>query len=178
MQESPGMSTKFKILNLAAADFIVRTAYQMGKTPLLPLFAAGLGANATFLGFIVSASTLTGMLFKPLFGMLSDRWGRWIWFFIGTVLFSIVPFLYLWIENVHQLFMLRLLHGTATAIYGPVTVACWITGICGLHGLVFCKSIFTSLRAAAEHPCIMGWPIFHDPGINSPCSEAFWRSFE
>ena len=75
MQESPGMSTKFKILNLAAADFIVRTAYQMGKTPLLPLFAAGLGANATFLGFIVSASTLTGMLFKPLFGMLSDRWG-------------------------------------------------------------------------------------------------------
>ena len=125
MQESPGMSTKCKILNLTAADFIVRTAYQMGKTPLLPLFAAGLGANATFLGFIVSASTLTGMLLKPLFGMLSDRWGRWIWFFIGTLLFSIVPFFYLWVENAHQLLMLRLLHGTATAIYGPVTVA-WV----------------------------------------------------
>ena len=125
MQESPGMSTKCKILNLTAADFIVRTAYQMGKTPLLPLFAAGLGANATFLGFIVSASTLTGMLLKPLFGMLSDRWGRWIWFFIGTLLFSIVPFFYLWVENAYQLLMLRLLHGTATAIYGPVTVA-WV----------------------------------------------------
>ena len=105
MQESPGMSTKCKILNLTAADFIVRTAYQMGNTPLLPLLAAVLGANATFLVFIVSASTLTGMLFKPLFGMLSDRWGRWSWFFIGTVLFSIVPFLYLWIENAHQLLM-------------------------------------------------------------------------
>ena len=125
MQASPGMSINCKLLNLTAADFIVRTAYQMGKTPLLPLFAAGLGANATFLGFIVSASTLTGMLLKPLFGMLSDRWGRWIWFFIGTLLFSIVPFFYLWIENAHQLLMLRLLHGTATAIYGPVTVA-WV----------------------------------------------------
>ena len=125
MQASPGINTKCNLLNLTAADFIVRTAYQMGKTPLLPLFAAGLGANATFLGFIVSASTLTGMLFKPLFGMLSDRWGRWIWFFIGTLLFSIVPFFYLWVENEHQLLMLRLLHGTATAIYGPVTVA-WV----------------------------------------------------
>ena len=119
------MSTNCKLLNLTVADFIVRTAYQMGKTPLLPLFAAGLGANTTFLGFIVSASTLTGMLLKPLFGMLSDRWGRWIWFFIGTLLFSIAPFFYLWVENAHKLLMLRLLHGTATAIYGPVTVA-WV----------------------------------------------------
>ena len=125
MQESHGISTKCKLLNLAAADLIVRTAYQMGKTPLLPLFAAGLGANSTFLGFIVSASTLTGMLLKPLFGMLSDRWGRWIWFFIGTLLFSIVPFFYFFIESAQQLLILRLIHGTATAIYGPVTIA-WV----------------------------------------------------
>jgi len=125
MQEFSGMSTKFKILNLTVGDFIVRTAYQMGKTPLLTLFAASLGANAPFLGFIVSASTLTGLLLKPLFGMLSDRWGRWIWLFIGTLLFSVVPFFYLWVENAHQLLILRLIHGTATAIYGPVTVA-WV----------------------------------------------------
>ncbi|GIT09095.1 MAG: hypothetical protein CM1200mP30_27250 [Pseudomonadota bacterium] len=41
-------------------------------------------------------------------------------------------------------------------------------------GLFSRKNIFTSLRAAAEHPCIMGWPIFHDPGINSPCSGALF----
>ena len=125
LRRVPKISINRQLLNLTAADFIVRTAYQMGKTPLLPLFAAGLGANATFLGFIVSASTLTGMLLKPLFGFLSDRWGRWVWFFIGTLLFSIVPFFYLWIETPHQLLMLRLLHGTSTAIYGPVTVA-WV----------------------------------------------------
>ncbi|MBG56202.1 MAG: MFS transporter [Deltaproteobacteria bacterium] len=125
MQEPSLISTNCKLLYLASADFIVRTAYQMGKTPLLPLFAVGLGANTIFLGFIVSASTLTGMLLKPLFGLLSDRWGRWIWFFIGTLLFSIVPLFYLWVENANQLLILRLFHGTATAIYGPVTVA-WV----------------------------------------------------
>ena len=96
MQEPSVISKHCKLVYLSSADFIVRSAYQIGKTPLLPLFAAGLGANTTFLGFIISASTLTGMLLKPLFGLLSDRWGRWIWFFFGTLLFSVVPFFYLW----------------------------------------------------------------------------------
>ncbi len=125
MQEPSVISKHCKLVYLSSADFIVRSAYQIGKTPLLPLFAAGLGANTTFLGFIISASTLTGMLLKPLFGLLSDRWGRWIWFFFGTLLFSVVPFFYLWVESAHQLLILRLFHGTATAIYGPVTVA-WV----------------------------------------------------
>ncbi|MBC8257975.1 MAG: MFS transporter [SAR324 cluster bacterium] len=117
-----GISELFKI---TAADFLVRTAYQMGKTPLLPIFAASLGANATFLGLIVSVSTLTGMLLKPIFGLLSDRWGRWIWIFAGTLLFTGIPFLYQWIQTPEELLILRLIHGLATAIYGPVTVA-WV----------------------------------------------------
>ena len=36
------------------ADAIVRTAYQMGKTPVLPLFAAALGASDIVLGLVVS----------------------------------------------------------------------------------------------------------------------------
>ena len=67
---SPKVSSLVKI---TTADFIVRTAYQMGKTPLLPLMAASLGADAMFLGMIVSVSTLTGLGLKPLFGLLSDR---------------------------------------------------------------------------------------------------------
>ena len=58
---------------ITSADFIVRSAYQMGKTPLLPLFAAALGASDAFTGFIVSVSTLTGMVLKPFVGILSDR---------------------------------------------------------------------------------------------------------
>ena len=40
-----------------AADAIVRSAYQMGKTPVLPLFAAMLGASDILLGLVVSVST-------------------------------------------------------------------------------------------------------------------------
>ena len=112
-----------RLIKITAADFIVRTAYQMGKTPLLPIFAASLGANATFLGLIVSVSTITGMLLKPIFGLLSDRWGRWIWLFAGTMIFSGIPFLYQWTSTPEELLILRLIHGLSTAIYGPVTVA-------------------------------------------------------
>lgn len=111
------------LLKITFADFIVRSAYQMGKTPLLPIFAASLGASDALLGLIVSVSTLTGMATKPLFGLLSDRMGRRLWLLIGTLIFAGVPFLYSLIETPGQLVAIRLLHGTATAIYGPVTVA-------------------------------------------------------
>ena len=110
-------------LAITAADLIVRSAYQIGKTPLLPIFAAALGATNLYLGFIVSVSTLTGMVLKPTVGLLSDRWGRRLWLLLGTTLFAVVPFFYLFVHNPQQLLAIRLLHGTATAIYGPVTVA-------------------------------------------------------
>ena len=110
-------------LYLASADFIVRAAYQMGKTPLLPLFAAALGAGGALLGFIVSASTLTGILLKPLVGALSDRWGRRVWLILGTALFVGMPFLYRFVDTPQHLVALRIAHGMATAVYGPVTLA-------------------------------------------------------
>ena len=50
-------------------------------------------------------------------------WGGRLWLLIGTLIFAGVPFLYFLIETPGQLIAIRLLHGTATAIYGPVTVA-------------------------------------------------------
>jgi MFS family permease len=105
------------------ADFLVRTAYQMGKTPLLPIFAATLGASDLLLGMIVSVSTLTGLALKPLIGLLSDRWGRRAWLLAGTAFFAFMPFAYSFIATPAQLFGVRIVHGLATAIYGPVTLA-------------------------------------------------------
>jgi MFS family permease len=106
-----------------AADFILRTAYQMGKTPLLPLFAAALGAGDLLIGTIASISTATGMFLKPLFGILSDRWGRRVWFFLALAIFIGTPFLYSLVDTVDQLLALRAFHGVATAIFGPVSLA-------------------------------------------------------
>jgi MFS family permease len=68
---------------ITGADLIVRTGYQVGKTPLMPLFAASVGAGELLIGAIVSVSTMTGLILKPLFGLLSDRWGRKLWLLIG-----------------------------------------------------------------------------------------------
>ena len=108
---------------VTAADFLVRSAYQMGKTPLLPIFAASLGAGDDFLGFIVSVSTVTGMVLKPFVGVLSDRWGRRGWLILGTAFFALMPSAYRFVVTPEQLFTLRIIHGMATAIYGPVTLA-------------------------------------------------------
>ena len=108
---------------ITGADFIVRTTYQMGKTPLLPLYAAALGASDLMIGQVVSISTLTGLLLKPLFGLLSDRGGRRLWLFLGLGLFTLTPFFYRFVETPDQLFALRLFHGAATAIFGPVGLA-------------------------------------------------------
>ncbi len=110
-------------LLLMLADFVARSAYQMGKTPLLPIFAAALGASGAFLGLIVSVSTVTGLFLKPLFGILSDRWGRRVWLLTGAGFFAVMPFLYRFIQTPEQLLAIRLAHGLATAIYGPVTLA-------------------------------------------------------
>ncbi|MGJ8529934.1 MFS transporter [Maritalea sp.] len=108
---------------ITAADFIVRTAYQMGKSPLLPLFAASLGAGSALLGLIVSVSTISGLFLKPIFGFLSDRSGRKLWMLIGVCFFAFTPVLYWFVQTPEQLFGLRLFHGLATAIFGPVTLA-------------------------------------------------------
>ncbi len=120
---APVKSISRSFVAVAAADLIARSAYQMGKTPLLPVFAASLGAGDVFLGLIVSVSTLTGMILQPLFGVFSDRWGRRPWLIVGTILFAGIPFLYRFVQTPEQLFIIRIVHGLATAIYGPVTLA-------------------------------------------------------
>lgn len=117
------MRRERNFLNVTLADFLLRAGYQMGKTPLLPLFAASLGAGDALLGFIVSVSTLTGMLLKPFIGVFSDRWGRRWWLIAGTAWFAAMPFLYRFVQTPEQLVWLRVVHGLATAIYGPVTLA-------------------------------------------------------
>ena len=140
------------------ADFIARSAYQMGKTPLLPIFAAALGASGAYLGVIVSVSTITGLFLKPLFGILSDSWGRRIWLFVGAGFFAFTPFLYRFIHTPEQLLLLRLLHGTATAIYGPVTLA-YIAELRRGHSLAAGIGAFEIARSGGYivGPALGGW---------------------
>lgn len=108
---------------LTVTDGIVRTAYQIGKTPVLPIYAAMLGASDLMIGYVVAVSTATGLVLKPVVGALSDRTTRRIWLLAGLAIFALAPFLYRVVETPQHLYLLRLFHGTATAIFGPVSLA-------------------------------------------------------
>jgi MFS transporter, DHA1 family, multidrug resistance protein len=105
------------------ASLLSRLGYQMARSPVLPSFAADLGALPELIGVIVAASTLTGVLFKLPSGALSDVLGRKRMMVLGALFFAAPPFLYLLVRDPWSLLGLRFLHGFATAIFSPVASA-------------------------------------------------------
>ena len=105
------------------AGLLSRLGYQMARSPVLPAFAAQLGALPEFIGVIVAASTVTGVFFKLPSGALSDVLGRKRMMILGALSFAIPPFLYPFVENPWSLLALRFVHGFATAIFSPVAAA-------------------------------------------------------
>ena len=111
------------MIMIVLAGAVGRFGYQMARSPVLPLFGQSLGATGAYLGLIVAASTLTGVLLKLPAGALSDLWGRRVLLRLGAVFFAVPPFLYVFVHSAGALLALRFVHGMATAIYGPVASA-------------------------------------------------------
>jgi MFS transporter, DHA1 family, multidrug resistance protein len=105
------------------ASLLSRLGYQMARSPVLPAFAAHLGALPEFIGVIVAASTVTGVFFKLPSGALSDVLGRKRMMLLGALFFAVPPFLYPFVGNPWSLLALRFVHGFATAIFSPVAAA-------------------------------------------------------
>ncbi len=117
----PDPHTAFR--QLCAIGFLAYCSYAICRTPLLPLFARELGATPAMVGFVVGASTLTGILVKLPAGAWSDVLGRRPMLMLGTLVFATLPFTYLGVATLGPLVALRFLHGSATAIVGPVASA-------------------------------------------------------
>lgn len=95
----------------------------MAKNPALPLFARSLGISDTTLGFVAAASTIVGILVSLPAGVLSDIIGRRRVILTAALVFATAPFLYLLAAYSWQLVLIRIYHGLATAILGPVALA-------------------------------------------------------
>jgi DHA1 family multidrug resistance protein-like MFS transporter len=95
----------------------------MAKNPALPLFIRSMGVPVSTLGFIAAASTVVGIIVSLPAGILSDLIGRRRVILMAAIVFATAPFLYLIISQPWQLVLVRIYHGFATAILGPVAAA-------------------------------------------------------
>lgn len=98
-------------------------SYNLVRMPVLSLFAQSLGAGPEAIGFVISASTITGVFLKLPSGALSDIFGRRVLLRIGILAFALPPFAYPFVHDLTTLTALRFLHGMATAIYVPSALA-------------------------------------------------------
>lgn len=117
------VNTRAAFGRLCVIGFLAYCSYAICRTPLLPLLARDLGATPPMVGFVVGASTLTGILVKLPAGAWSDVLGRRPLLMVGTIVFAAMPFTYLGVASLGALIALRFLHGAATAIFGPVASA-------------------------------------------------------
>ena len=92
-------------------------------SPLLPLYASGMGASGLELGMIFAGYSIVNSVATPIMGRLSDRRGRKVFLCIGLAGYAIISLGYVWAVNVPQLILVRLLMGGAGAMITPIAMA-------------------------------------------------------
>ena len=132
-------------------------SYNLVRMPVLSLFAQSLGAGPEAIGFIVAASTLTGVFLKWPAGALSDLYDRRWLLLVGLLAFALPPFSYLLITDVSWLIALRFVHGMATAVFAPIALAV----VADLHrearGAAYGAYTAATQAGAMLGPLLGGW---------------------
>ncbi len=91
--------------------------------PVLPQFAAQLGAGGFALGVITAAFSLSRGLLQPLVGDWSDRRGRKRFIVMGLIIYGMVGLLVPLAQSVAHLVYIRILQGMGAAMIVPVAMA-------------------------------------------------------
>ncbi len=111
-------------LILCGVGMLAILSSTMSKTPVLPLFARDyLHLGDAVLGLVAAASTVVGIIVSLPAGALSDILGRRAVLLSAMFVFASAPVLYLFVESAGALVAVRMYHGLATAIFGPVAMA-------------------------------------------------------
>jgi len=98
----------------------------MSKSPILPLFAMSLITSpheVQFIGYVIAASTIPGIIVSAFAGRLSDMYGREKLVLLSVVIFASAPFFYLLATNIWILMLVRFYHGFSTAVFVPVATS-------------------------------------------------------
>ena len=88
--------------------------------PLLPFYATELGASATVVGLLVSSFSVAQLAVAPMWGTLSDRYGRRPAILAGLVLTSVAYVIFAFAWSVPILLLSRLVQGLGGGTIGVV----------------------------------------------------------
>jgi MFS family permease len=91
--------------------------------PLLPVYAANLGAGGVYIGLIFGAFSISRTFFLPYFGRSSDRKGRKPFIIAGLLAYTIVSLAFMFSNRVESLIAIRFLQGIASAMIMPAVQA-------------------------------------------------------
>jgi len=91
--------------------------------PLLPIYAADLGATGIWIGVIFSAFAFSRAVFMPFVGSLSDRHGKKPFITVGLLAYTVLSLGYIWAPDILSLTIVRFLHGAASAMVVPIAMA-------------------------------------------------------
>ncbi len=92
-------------------------------SPILPVIASDMGAGGVLIGLIFSAFSISRLIFLPIFGKLSDRFGRRLFVLTGLFLYSLLAILYAFARTPEDLIAVRVFHGVSSAMVMPVILA-------------------------------------------------------
>lgn len=116
------MARSPELITLLIATFVTNLGFGIIQ-PILPIFAADLHAAGLMLGLIFSGLSISKLIFNPLVGRLSDRWGRRIFIVMGLFAYTWVALCYTWVTTPEGLLGVRLMAGITFAMVMPVVTA-------------------------------------------------------
>ncbi|MCM3782681.1 MFS transporter [Neobacillus mesonae] len=110
------------ILLLMFNIFLVFTGIGL-VVPIMPTYMEELSISGSIVGLLVAAFSLTQLLFSPIAGRMSDRFGRKKIIIIGMIIFAVSELMFGLSNTALFLFAARLLGGIGAALIMPAVMA-------------------------------------------------------
>ena len=136
--------------------------------PIFPLYAIGLGASYSLLGFIISVYGAVQLITQIPIGRLSDRRGRKPLIILGLLAFTVLPPLYIYATNAYLLIPIRILGGIGASAVWPLAMAMIIDKVSSeSRGAAMGRYNAAFYSAVAVGPLIGGF-LYDRYGLKAP----------
>ena len=115
-------ATKRNLYILTFVLFVVMLGYGV-IIPILPFYIENMGAGGTELGLLVASYAVMRLVFGPIWGGLSDRFGRKPILLVGILGYVITMVWFGLANTLWMLFAARILSGVLSSATAPTTMA-------------------------------------------------------